>query len=109
MLYFVSKIFSMHTVDYEFICTGKRNHINIRGEVTPPADQAAPAVVKSSAANREPRRRPVFLILTIVCAFIVLGGLASLGSSESLGTTIFMIVLHLVLGVLFGLCWYQKK
>lgn len=71
----------MHTVDFQFINTGSRNHINIVGEIAPPvqegeAPQQTTNVTSTQSVKPAPKRKPVFLIFGIIFVVLLIGGIA---------------------------------
>ena len=95
----------MHTVDFQFINTGNRNHINIVGEVKPPtqdggSSQQAAAVANTQSMRQAPKRKPVFLIFGIIFTVFLIGAIAG---DMGAGFIIFSIIGVIVFWALYFL------
>lgn len=100
----------MHTVDFQFINTGKRNHINIVGEIQPPAQngeapQQAVRAAGTQSVKPAPRRKPVFLIFGIIFILLLIGAIAG---EMGAGFIIFSIIGVIVFWALYFLSDIKK-
>lgn len=96
----------MHTVDFQFINTGRVSHINILGEVTPTnlegqSSEQAVNVAGAQTAKPPKERKTVFLVFGIIFAVFLL---ASIAGDLGAGGIIFSLI-----GVIVFWCLYFKS